>query len=331
MENYWFWLWAGLGLVGAGIARRKPGIFIFDDQMKLTIYLVLNAFLLPIWAGPIYLIYVLTAKEKQICPNCGRVISAEETICPHCSKSLELSKLEREKTIEWQKLQHEQNPELAKGNNKYVFLSLFLFFIITPLLSIAWWFLLSKISELRFSAFNDIVYKIIPDSETWYVPAFFIGILTSYFPLTWITKFIFGNKVVEYNEFQKQMYPGTSKSFGRNLMIGFIILLATVIFILMDWYVFADSKEIAINSLFGIGQTTYSYNEIKSIRSSYQLKQSEWDRPIYVIDFINGDRWSTRWIPDENAQQANDLVIYISKQSGVQIQPVPVFSDSDIQ
>jgi hypothetical protein len=99
----------------------------------------------------------------------------------------------------------------------------------------------------------------------------------------------------------------------------------------MDSYVLAYDDKIVVNSLLGIGETEYSYKEISSIRSSYQLKQAEWDHPIYVIDFTNGNRWSTRWVPSENAQQANSLVIFVVKQSGMSIQAVPIFSDSDVQ
>lgn len=103
------------------------------------------------------------------------------------------------------------------------------------------------------------------------------------------------------------------------------------ILFIFDSYVLAQPDKIVINPFWGLGENHYSYSDVRSIRTSMRLEESDWDQPIYVIDFSNGDRWSSRWDDgDRPPHVLKNLIDYISKRSGIPIDQVPALYNSDV-
>lgn len=87
---------------------------------------------------------------------------------------------------------------------------------------------------------------------------------------------------------------------------------------------------LVIHQPLALVEQRYSYHEVVAIRRSTQFSPSpervaQSDHPLYVVEFADGRRWSTRWEPgDRDPGLLAALVDYIAQESGVPVQDRPV-------
>src|SRR5258708_812263 len=274
LNDPWIWGWVGLGLVGLVILRRSPDKFMFDNPFTLTIVTILMAVGAPLWGGPIFLVIVLLVPTKQFCAHCRRAIPKSDAICRYCQHRIEVSPYELGIIGQAQPLPNEDLAALAQKYSKWDLFALPAFLIVAPVLTIGWWFVLLKVSEWRFSFIEKSVYQLLPQPLAWLLPAMFLGIVCSIYPMDGLYRLALRDKFREYQDYQRRKWPANSNPtraaawfFGLTTVLS---LLAVVL--MLDSYVLIRSNELIINPLWGFGESRYSYSDISRIRSSMKLK-----------------------------------------------------------
>jgi hypothetical protein len=283
----------------------------------------------PLWGGPIFLAIVLLTPAKQICIHCQHTIPKTDTTCTYCQRPLEVLPHELTLLTQAHARHAEELSALAKKYSKWDLLTLPILLVVVPTLTLGWWLILVKVSEWRFTFIETGIFYLLPPPIAWLLPAMFIGIISSVFPMDGLYRLLLRKNHAEYQDFQRRKWP-TNPNRTASWFLGIASGLALLaIGLMLDSYILARPNEIVINPLWSLGESRYAYSDVKSIRSSMRLKTAEWDEPLYVIDFQNGGRWSTRW-EDRDPKELEDLMNFISQQSGVPIERVSVLYDSDV-
>lgn len=329
--NYPFVIWAGFGLVGWFILSRNQSKFLFDDLTITTIVTVLMASFLPIWGGPIFLLIVLLTPNKKVCIHCKRVVLERDTTCRYCQKDFDVLPSELEVIAEQDEKRNKEFTELAKKYGKWELFSLPLFFVSAPTVGYISWLIMIKVSDFRYALLPQSSYIFLPLHISWGIVALFAGIIGSAIPMYLILRFLLGDKYTEYQKYYSMKSSGNTQKSGYIFMGVFIFLCLIASYLMLDYYTAAYQDKLVINQFWGIGEKQYLYSDIISIRSSKQLKKAEWSHPIYVIEFADGYKWSTRWdTNDRDPKQIDGFVEYVARQSRIEIENVPAFTDNDL-
>lgn len=328
--NNWLLIWCLLGFAGTIYYRyRKPDVFLWDNSVLLTIFAVLMAGGMWLWGGPVFLLYVLLAPEKTLCPHCRRVNVKGSQVCQACSRSLEVFPFEAGQIQEKQEQRANRLEYLARKYEKYIYLSLLIFFIATPALSYLIWKVLLVIADLRFSVIPaGAVYVLLPHPLAWLLVAMFLGIFAAYFPMWAVLKLALRVHYAEYEEYENLRNNTSRMKSSWFFSLGGVMILVTIV-LMLNTYMMVFPDQIVIHRTLAFTASRYSFDQVSAVRSSMQLKNAKWDHPIYVVEFADGSRWSTRW-QDRDPQLLADLVGYIAERSGRAIQVVPAFQDTDV-
>lgn len=328
-NNIGFWLWVGCGVLGWIILQRNSAKLVFDNPLALSAVLILMAGGAPFWGGPIFLVIVWLLPARQLCPHCARAIPEKAPTCSHCHRPTEILPQERAALEQTYAQQAAELAALAKQYGKWDWLQLPFTLGFIAILTLAWGWVLIQIGVWRFSFLESGVVQWLPPPVVWLFPAFFLSTSTSVVPMTGTYRLLLRERYATYQAYQRLKWPGASARSGV-WSLGIVTaggLLMVVL--LLDAYVVARPNVLVINSLWGVGESHYAYSDIRTIRSSFQLETTEWEKPLYVINFRDGTRWSTRW-EDRTPQEMADLMHYISQQSGIPIEQVPALYNSDV-
>ncbi len=330
MNNPWVWLWVGTGLAGLGVLRLRPNKAVTDNPIWQTVWTVLMSFGAPFWGGPLFLLYTLLAPEKQLCPHCDRANRKVEPVCLHCGRPLTLSAAELAQVAAQRAPAAAQLAALDRQFSTWTLILLVLYALSTVVLTIFWSNGLTALAAWRYSFLvPGSAHVLLLKEIAWWLPGMFLGILTSYLPAVAIMRVLLGKRYLDYLAYQARRSPAAYTRYAYAFLLVMAACVLVVVTLMLDTYVIAYPDRLVVNRFWSLGETRYTFSQIASLRSSRQLGSNEWDHPLYVIEFSNGERWSTRFRDDAPGQQ-DALMEYVSEQSGLPIQVVPAFTNADV-
>lgn len=325
-----FGFWVGLGMLGSIIRIRNPRKLLFDNPKIQTIVTVLMALGVHLLMGPFFLAVVLLTPTKQICPHCLYATHNSNTICPHCQSSLRVSPPEvsalRQKWLQEDKEPETDDEDQDEEVSMEALLDYCAFFLAIAVVAFGWSFIFVQISEWRFSLIKVADVQLLPLSARWILLALFLSSLLFFtalgnFPLSALYRIFLGENNPEYRNYIYGQYLARPENPTPWITITANGLILIAVVLSLDSYVLARSDEIVVNSLWTLGENHYSYSDVHSMRTSTNPNDSERDYPIHVIEFHNGDQWSSRrYDKDRPPQEFKELMNYISHQSGIPIE-----------
>jgi hypothetical protein len=323
--------WVACGLLGWLILSRNPGKALFDDAALTTIATVLMASLVPLWGGPLFLLAVLLIPNKKGCLHCRRVMPQHESQCPHCLQNQEILDSQARVIRAHKQREDQERTELSGQFDKWELLALPLFFVTAPAVGYLAWRLLALLGDWRYAQLAQDPLALVPSSSMWVLPAIFLGITGSALPMYLVLRLALGKRYAAYQRYLA-LKAGPSERVSW-IVLGLITLLCGAAIVLMlDYAMVAGPQELVINPFWGLGEKRYAYREIVAIRSSQQLEEAQWERPIYLLEFRSGEKWSNRYDIDERDQaQVAGFFAYLARRSGLEIEQVPAFVQSDLR
>jgi hypothetical protein len=334
--NLFFIAWAGCGIVGWIIVSRWPSKLLVDNPLSATVITTLMAFLMPLWGGPIFLVYALLTPTKKLCAGCHRAIPQNASVCQYCHQAFD-SPSEQPDQIARENHQRARTLALRQKYGKLNLVGLVLWWILTPTMVWLWWMALTRLGDWYYSQLGPYTLALLPEPVAWFLPALFLALGTSSYPISSIQRIVLRSQWHEYREYGNMNYGFDSMRALHIMALVCVILTLAAVWFLSNTYVLASEKELAIKRLLAPTESRYSYQDLVSIRVSAARMNSRTGRletvkgRLYALEFSNGDHWSTRRDPATREQQVyDDLINFISAQSQVPIQEVPVLYDKDL-
>ncbi len=337
MTNLVIIIWAAFGIIGWIIVSRQPSKLLVDNPLSATVVITLMASLMPLWGGPIFLVYVLLTPTKKLCIHCHRAISQKASICRYCHQVFDLSSEQLDQIARDNQQRTRTLAALRQKFGKLDVVSLVLWWILTPAMVWLWWIVLTRLGDWYYSSLGSFTYALLPEPVAWVVPALFLSLGTSSYPILAVLRILLRSQWYEYLEYGKMNYGfDSTRVLHIVACVSVLVALASAWF-LSNTYVLAREDELVIKRLVALTESHYSYQGVSSIRSSQATMNSKTGRldkvmgRVYALEFSNGDHWSTRRDPTAREQQTyDDLMRFISTQSRVPIQEVPLLNDRDL-
>jgi hypothetical protein len=337
MTNLVIIAWVASGIIGWIIVSRWPSKLLVDSPLSATVVTILMAGLMPLWGGPIFLAYVLLTPPKKLCIRCHRAIPQKASICQHCHQTFDLSSEQLDQIArENQQRAHTLATSRAKFG-KLDWIGLILWWILTPTMVLLWWMALARLGDWYYSRLGPYTVALLPEPIAWFMPALFLALGTSSYPILAIQRIILQSQWHEYREYGNMNYGSDSMRTLHIMALVCVILTLAAVWFLSNTYVLAGERALAIKRLLAPTESRYSYQDLVFIRVSSARMNSKTGRletvkgQLYALEFSNGDHWSTRRDPTTREQQVyDDLINFISVQSQVPIQEVPVLYDKDL-
>jgi hypothetical protein len=168
-----------------------------------------------------------------------------------------------------------------------------------PAASIVTWRVLTRCAETWYGRLGRAQIAFFPGFIEWGFPAVFLaGVISIVLLWTGIRIFL-GPRYEEYSRYEALQWNLSPWTLWLGL-IGLVAGPALFAAALLDCYVLFTPDRIRINELFSAGERTYSYQDVRVIRTAPKwtaLAGNEVDRREYVICFHDGSSWSTIWTP----------------------------------
>lgn len=337
MNTLWFALWAAPGVVGYLILRRDPGRFTFDNPLWITASLIAMASLFPLWGGPVFLALVLALPSKRICLRCRHTMPKTATVCPHCGQLQDLSPAQIEELAPSLEPEREEFAAPAKRYERWYWFSSLLGLVGMVVATLVWWAVLDQVAHWRVALFPRPVHMLVLPSVAWALPAGMFGIVTGEYAAGGMLPLLMGRQRYQgFRDYQRLKSPVDPQRAANVFFSVIVILTCVAVWVMMNWYTLALPDALVIHRPLALSEQRYSYHEVVAIRRSTQFSPSpgrvaQWDHPLYVVEFADGRRWSTRWEPgDRDPRELAALVDYIAQESGMPVQDMPVLYASDL-
>lgn len=186
---------------------------------------------------------------------------------------------------------------------------------------------------LFFHGFNALARTMTPNvsSDTiyltatpvfWLIPAFFLGIVAAALPSMLFLKLVLGNR---YHEFE--CYSDMKAGFNTNRAFAFfgviiVGLCAIGIYAGLHFYWRFDKDGFVISPFTELKEYRYGYSDIRELRHVAKVRAPNGDikhKPYYEIITHDGECWSSRWAPNDDAKLINRLFETVRQRSRLPI------------
>jgi hypothetical protein len=179
--------------------------------------------------------------------------------------------------------------------------------------------------SLLFHSRENAIYLIFPSCGTWWIPSFFLGIISSVIPVRYIFKPLLGKR--RYNELEVYVAGKnriTRKGRKRWTML-FYILSVIVIFVsvivfslLYGWRIEIFQDKIVVNQFRKLSEKTYDFNDVAELRQVRSVldKNRIYKRDFHEIVFKDNYTLSfdRDWLNKDFEEQAEILKFISGKQ-----------------
>jgi hypothetical protein len=137
----------------------------------------------------------------------------------------------------------------------------------------------------------------------------------------------------EFIPYQNRRSGFDAQRFERPLYAAVIVLSLATAVLISNWYAYVTPRNLVVHPFFAFEAESIPLDQIADIVTAPKLRAirgNEIARREYVIRARDGRTWSTQSDPSNmSAARKRELAAYLSRQSGVPIREVPVFSWSE--
>lgn len=216
--------------------------------------------------------------------------------------------------------------EYLKEKYDLVYREQFVIFLMVAVpLSFVLYFIFSFLISIRLSVFNEAAFVIKPSNDFVGALALLAGLLLSVIISFNSTKRHLHDDWEEYLAYLNLNYKFEYlKSISVFLCFPTLLILVGVV-IAFDWYTVFDKSDIRINGFFSLGSKTYQYTEIVKIEDVQQyeaLSGDIYDRPHFVIRFVDGEEWNSQESGFANYQNDKKIIDMILAKTN--LEPVKI-------
>jgi hypothetical protein len=204
------------------------------------------------------------------------------------------------------------------------------FFAFAPFLGFAWYLALKGAADLLHEHLHMTLgtrFLIQPISIVWWLPALFLGIVSSSVPVTWLYRLLLRDR---YRRFERACDERVGFD-GRlvTVWMAAVFAVGSSVWFVVGVRTFArfDGVGVEMRRPLSLRSTFHSYASIKAIehRATFVAPNGNVvNRPYHIIVFDDGSSWSTNGglrdpVPELDAR----IVEMVSRESGKPIQERP--------
>lgn len=215
----------------------------------------------------------------------------------------------------------------------YTFVFVIVFIILSVLFGFLFYYIFTLFEQFLQIKFQNAIYAIYAKDYIWVFPAMTAGTAMSYYIVNKMPRIILKNKYESYVAYQKEKH-----SIGNIIEKSIILILVAITFIFLflslNWYTIFQDNQIVYNPLFSLIEKKYDYTDISIIKTApflYAPNGNKVERREYVVQFNNGDKWTTDFLPtDMNVEQKKEIIKFVSKCSKTPINEVDILTQKDL-
>lgn len=184
---------------------------------------------------------------------------------------------------------------LKNKYQKWEFLSIIILFIFIPATTYVFRELFTSLYHLLSEKDEQIVFKIDPDKNLWFLPACILSFALIGYPMNFVYKIMLGNNYDDYLIFTNLKHGFDGMRVLRYISITFGILTTIILVLMSDYSIKIYPDKIIQDDFITLGQNTYGFNQIKSISfvQNIETKQGLEPDPYYVIKYNDNRYWNT--------------------------------------
>ena len=201
------------------------------------------------------------------------------------------------------------------------------FFILVPLLGLAWYFALKGAAGLFQHATPGMQFLARPTPIFWGLPALFLGIISSAVPMEWLYRSLLRDRYPRYERFCNERVGFNGKRVFAWLA-AFVAVGSSVGFVAgVTSFARFDEAGVEIGRPLGFRSKFYTYKSVKSIEHRATFRAPNGNnvrRPHYVVAFDDGTSWSTREGLRDPVPESDDRIAQlVAQKSGRSIVEQP--------
>jgi hypothetical protein len=209
--------------------------------------------------------------------------------------------------------------EERKFYRRWEMASLVPLFLFIASLTYPWYLAMECAAGLWHRPTPQTRFLIRPDPHWWFVPAFFLGIISSGIPMFGLYRLLLGGRYKRYDR-------ACAERVGFNARPVVILLAATFLlgtavffyFLAGNFARFTDSGVEIGRPLPFLGRS-FAYEQVRAIEHRAAIRSSNGNlipRPHHVILFDDGTSWSTENLFRPGPEEEEKLVRLVSRRSG---------------
>lgn len=186
-----------------------------------------------------------------------------------------------------------------------------IFLMVVVALSFALYFVLSFIIFIRLSVFDDATFVVKPSNEFVGVLSLMVGLLLSVIISFNSTRRHLRNDWEEYLAYLNLRHKFEYLKSIRVTLCFFSLLIIVGFVIAFDWYTVFGKSDIRINGFFSLGSKRYQYTDIIKVEdvARYEALSGDiYDRPHFVIRFLDGEKWNSQESGFVNYQKDKEII-----------------------
>lgn len=220
-------------------------------------------------------------------------------------------------------------PQLATKYTKWEQLSVIPIFIFTGVFTYLYCKLFIFLSNVAHLGVGESTYFLYPTTTLWFLPAFFLAIVTSAIPCHYLYSFLLRERYDEYTLYCNLRHGFDGWKFLKKMSLVLIVAIFIFFPFIVDWYTRVTPSKIGVNEFFGFGEKHYKYQDINEIRRLLSFKAPSGNivrRIHHEIEFSDGFIWSSQRNPFElRPKQENEIIEYISVNGKKEINTIDPF------
>lgn len=172
---------------------------------------------------------------------------------------------------------------------------------------------------------DSVDFLIVPSKFLLVLPGLFGGfIVTAWASSTYLKKRLNPSELEEFRIYKSAQHKINEDKLGYYLLAFLIPIVLIMIVLFMNNYASLSNDKIAINSLFSIWKTTYSYEDIGSIKRTDSFKAPSGTivrKPYYEIHFKDDFIWSfNSELAAPTDKEEVEIINYLIAKSGKQLE-----------
>jgi hypothetical protein len=173
-------------------------------------------------------------------------------------------------------------------------------------------------------------YFMLPDQYFFALPALFLSILLSVFPIDLLYRLLLKENYAEYVLYGNMRFGIDGWKVIRHMSILVVVPPMICAALAIDCYARFTDDQLITNRYWGFGEIAHNYSQItriKSVKFVENLRGEIIENPYHVVYFNDGSSWSTRntfYSADQDLKLSDErekqILIFVAEKCGKQIE-----------
>lgn len=224
-----------------------------------------------------------------------------------------------------------QLPELSKKYAKWEMFAIIPVFLSVAIFTYVYFKLFTLLIYIENLGNKASLYYLSPSDIFWFLPAFFLAIVTAALPCHLLYSFILKDRYEEYTLYCNLRYGYDGWKIFKKMTILIVIIILITLPFAINCYSKIGQNEMIFNPFFGLREKRYNYSQLCKIKKVLSFKAPNGNvvrRTFHDLTFSDGYIWSTKNSLYEIGEELeNEIVKFVSDRSGKPIEiidPYPI-------